>query len=101
MKVQCKNCGSVYNLNEKKIPKRKVKFRCRQCQEFVYLNVANVPPKSQLKDQIKECPKCGFSLSPGAIECPNCNIILEKYKSYIEKKQAENMQNESDAAEGQ
>ena len=142
MKVQCKNCGTVFNLNEKKIPKHKAKFRCRQCQEFVYLNVAddppqsqsqdqtvevNAPPQSQPKDQAdanvpvedqskvqadatvpptnqstdqtNECPKCGFSLPPDAIECPSCNIVLEKYKSYIEKKQAEEMQNEDKAVE--
>ena len=101
MKATCQNCGIIYDINVGKITKAKVKFKCRQCQDFVYLNVADVPPESQSKDEIKDCPKCGFSLSPGAIECPNCNIILAKYKSYIEKKEAEDMQTEGEAAEGE
>jgi len=26
------------------------------------------------------CPKCGFQISEGALECLNCGIVFEKYK---------------------
>ena len=33
-----------------------------------------------------KCPKCGSERNPGAVECPKCGIIYEKYKKYAAKK---------------
>ena len=86
MIVTCQNCGRTYHLNDRKLPKGKAKFPCRQCQQPVYINVNGARPVSDPKNEVKECPKCGSSLDIQALECPSCGIVLEKYKAYMEKK---------------
>jgi len=34
------------------------------------------------------CPKCEFKRNPGAVECPRCGIIFEKYEQ-IQKRKAQ------------
>ena len=86
MIVTCPNCGRTYHLNDRKLPKGKAKFPCRQCQQPVYINVNGARPVSESKKEVKECPKCGSSIEEQAQECPSCGIVLEKYKAYMEKK---------------
>lgn len=86
MKVICQNCGKTYHLIDRKLPKGKAKFPCKQCQQPVYINVNDARPVSDSKNEVAECPKCGMSLDAQAQECSNCGIVLEKYKAYLEKK---------------
>jgi len=39
------------------------------------------------------CPKCEFKRNPGAVECPRCGIIFEKYEQ-IQKRKAQEAKDE-------
>jgi hypothetical protein len=41
--------------------------------------------KPEVKEKRVDCPKCSFGLRPDDLECPNCGIVLEKYKVFTAK----------------
>ena len=91
MKVRCHSCGNLYNINETKITKAKVKFKCRQCQEYVYVYKENIKSKRDLKGSQQVCSKCGYRFEPHDKACPHCNLQLEKDTSDIEQQQSEDI----------
>ena len=97
MKVRCQNCGNLYDINETKVTKAKVKFKCRQCQEYVYVYKENIKSKNDLKESKKACSKCGYLFEPNDKACPHCNLQLKKNKSDIEQKQSEDIDNTHDS----
>ncbi|MGD2272303.1 MAG: zinc-ribbon domain-containing protein [Desulfobacterales bacterium] len=95
MKVQCPYCNTQYQLDDKKIPNKKIKFKCRKCQKPVYVNKGRPASTKHLSQGQMVCPKCG-QRQAAADECIQCGIVIEKYEAYLAKKK----QVESEASEG-
>jgi predicted Zn finger-like uncharacterized protein len=99
MKVQCSYCNTPYQLDDQKIPNRKIKFKCRKCQNHVYVNrgshLATKPsfPKEMV------CPKCG-QRQIASDECVQCGMTVNKNQrvasrlgnTHAETKQKEEIQ---------
>ena len=79
MKIQCPKCKTVYQLDDKKIPNKKIKFKCRECQNPVYINKKNgtVGEPSQAKQMI--CPKCNRRQSVSD-ECIHCGTTMVNHR---------------------
>jgi predicted Zn finger-like uncharacterized protein len=78
MKIQCPNCKTVYQLDDKKIPNRKIKFKCRQCQNPVYIHKKNGSAKEPSDPKEMVCPKCGRRQAVSD-ECVHCGITVTQY----------------------
>jgi len=79
MKIQCPNCKTVYQLDDKKIPNRKIKFKCRKCQTPVYINKKNDPAREPSQSKQMVCPKCGRRQAVSD-ECAHCGMTMLKHK---------------------
>jgi predicted Zn finger-like uncharacterized protein len=79
MKIQCPNCKTVYQLDDKKIPNRKIKFKCRKCQNPVYINKKNGSAREPSHPKQMVCPKCGQGQAVSD-ECVHCGITVATYK---------------------
>ena len=96
MKVRCQNCGNLYDIKETKVTKAKIKFKCRQCQEYVYVYKKDIKSNGDSGKSQKVCPTCGHRLEPHEKECPLCNLQLEKKTSDSEPKQSEDIDSTPD-----
>jgi predicted Zn finger-like uncharacterized protein len=79
MKIQCPNCKTVYQLDDKKIPNRKIKFKCRKCQTPVYINKKNGSAREPSHPKQMVCPKCGRQQAVSD-ECVHCGTTMVKHK---------------------
>ena len=77
MKIQCPNCKTVYQLDDKKIPNRKIKFKCRECQTPVYINKKNGSVRKPSHPKQMVCPKCGRRQAVSD-ECVHCGTSMVK-----------------------
>jgi len=75
MKIECSNCKTVYDLDDKKIPNKKIKFKCRKCQNPVYVNkkTGSAGVSSQPKQMV--CPKC-HQQQAVSDECVHCGTTV-------------------------
>ena len=78
MKIQCSHCKTVYDLDDKKIPNKKIKFKCRKCQNHIYINKKNssVGESSHPKQMV--CPKCDRQQAVSD-ECVHCGTTMVKH----------------------
>jgi predicted Zn finger-like uncharacterized protein len=79
MKIQCPHCETVYDLDDKKIPNKKIKFKCRKCQKHVYVYKHNGSAGASSPGKQMVCPKCGH---PQAVsdECVHCGTSVIKHR---------------------
>ena len=79
MKIECPNCNTVYQLDDKKIPNRKIKFKCRECQNPVYINKKNGSASEPSHPKQMVCHKCGRRQAVSD-ECVHCGTTVVKHK---------------------
>jgi predicted Zn finger-like uncharacterized protein len=77
MKIQCPHCKSVYDLDDKKIPNKKIKFKCRKCQKHVYINKDKDSAGASASGKQMVCPKCGREQAVSD-ECVHCGTTVIK-----------------------
>lgn len=82
MKVQCPYCNTQYHLDDKKIPNRKIKFKCRKCQKPVYVNKSSHAATQTSSQKEMICPRCG-QRQIAADECIQCGMTVARKKSII------------------
>jgi predicted Zn finger-like uncharacterized protein len=82
MKIQCPNCKTVYQLDDKKIPNKKIKFKCRECQNSVYIHKKNSSDGAAPHPKQMVCPKCGRRQAVSD-ECVHCGITVATYKREV------------------
>jgi predicted Zn finger-like uncharacterized protein len=82
MKVQCPYCNTQYQLDDKKIPNKKIKFKCRKCQKPVYVNKGRHAATKASPKREMVCPKCGQRQAV-ADECIQCGMTVDRNKSII------------------
>lgn len=58
MIVECSNCHTKYNVDEKKIPATGVKVRCRKCQTIIFIKkeVPQPPPQAEAEKPVSPPP---------------------------------------------
>jgi len=78
MKIQCPNCKTVYQLDDKKIPNRKIKFKCRECQNPVYIHRKDGSAGGPSHAKQMVCPKCGRRQAVSD-ECVHCGTTVIKH----------------------
>ena len=79
MKIQCSHCKTVYDLDDKKIPNKKIKFKCRKCQNPVYVNKRIEPAAASSQPKQMECPNCGHKQAVSD-ECIHCGTSVVKHR---------------------
>jgi predicted Zn finger-like uncharacterized protein len=109
MKVQCSHCKTVYDLDDKKIPNKKIKFKCRKCQKPVYVNKINGPAGAYSHPKQMVCPNCGQQQAV-TDECTHCGTTVVKHKREVKPNgdrhpppelEAETQPREKQAAKGE
>jgi predicted Zn finger-like uncharacterized protein len=91
MQVGCKHCGKKYSLDDGKIPKRKSKFKCTQCQSYIYVYREKRQFNSEPEGGNKTHPDCDHGVEFNAKECPNCSNALEETNNDVAKQPSENI----------
>ena len=77
MKIQCSHCKTVYDLDDKKIPDKKIKFKCRKCQQHIYINKDKDSAGASAPGKQMVCSKCGHQQAVSD-ECVHCGTTVIK-----------------------
>ena len=79
MRVQCSNCGAVYQIDDSKIPEKGIHATCKKCKtRFRIKKKGSTTQQEGTHEEIIPCPKCGHVniASISSDVCVNCGFAF-------------------------
>ena len=93
MKIQCKSCNAVYNIDESKIPENGVNISCKKCQNRMYIEKAKKDEQDEAKEHFKE-KIINYERIESLLE--RIAVALEKISESCERKEDKQIIDEKD-----